>query len=594
MLYFIAVWILLLVLCCIIGTGVLSILRIQNFERLGDRWIVSEWLGIVILSVGLLGISIFLPVNSIVGAIFAVSLCAIFCVNQRTRNDLITFGCSLTKQKLFSGIALLIIIAALTSEEVNWNDTGLYHYGLIQWLHQFGTVRGLALLFENLGFTSSWFAFAAPLNPEILEARVSAVTNGFAYLLAVLHGSICFSHFIEGRARINDWFMAAFSLVFLSITYFFPASQIILISPSPDILVGLMVGVTAWSILAVCSIPLEFSAFKFPTPESSTYEFSNSPLPHQTLQYQEQGAIVPLILAAGTVSFKLIGLPLLLVVGLYYLVQTRLRPSKLLLAVGVVSLILAPFFAVNLLTSGCLLYPSTSVCFDLPWALDPEVIQNVASDTHRWTSWYGTPPPGVPVVLWASWRWFNESFTNKATVALILISILLSIFILKLTIAYRYYNPVWLVIIAMTSIAFFMFTAPFHRFTMPYLFMIPSLAIGLYLMKRSQHHKSWFLQSILTHDLKKHPLFFSLAPLFLAALLTIGSVRNDYFRLLLPPQLLRVPYEQTQVNNVPYRLPLDEELCWATEIPCAYGVLNDMTFRNPDQGYRAGFVRRVP
>jgi hypothetical protein len=588
MLYFIAVWILLLVLCCIIGTGVLSILRIDSFGRLGDRWIVSEWLGIVILSIGLLAISIFSSVNSIVGSIFAISLCAIFCLNQRTRDDLIAFAFSLTKQKILGSFALLIIIAALTSSEVAWMDTGLYHYGLIQWLHQFGTVRGLALMFENLGFTSSWFAFAAPLNPEILEARVSAVTNGFAYLLAVLHGLICLGHLIEDRAKISDWFMAVFSLIFLIITYLFPASQVILISPSPDLLVGLMVGVTAWSILAVCSTPVNFSTSEFFDAEISNAEVSS------VMPYQAQGAIVPLMLAAGTVSFKLTGLPLLLVVGLYYLVQTRCRLRNLLLAVGVVSLILVPFFAVNLLTSGCLLYPSTSVCFDFPWALDTEVIQTVASDTHRWTSWYGTPPPGVPVVLWASWRWFNESFTNKATVAFILISIFLSLFVLKFTIAQRYYNPIWLVTIGMTGIIFFMLTAPFHRFTMPYLFIIPSLAIGLYLMRRSQYHKSWFIQSIFTHDFKKHPLLFSLVPLFFAALLTVGSVRNDYSRLLLPPQMLRVPYEQTQINDVPYRLPLDQELCWATEIPCAYGVLNDMTFRNPEQGYRSGFVRRVP
>jgi hypothetical protein len=589
MLYFIAVWVLLLVLCGIIGTGVLGVLRVESFERLGDRWIVAEWLGVVVLSVGLLAVSIVIPIHSVIGAIFALILCALSCTIQRTRADLAVFVYSLSRQKFFNGLALAVVIAAITSSEVTWIDTGLYHYGLIQWLNQFGTVRGLSLLFENLGFTSSWLALAAPLNPALLEARATAVTNGFAYLLAVLHLFVCLGYLTERKGRISDWFMSVFSFVFLSITYFFSASQVILISPSPDIPVALMVGVTAWAVLAADSTPLRFTASEEFT-VSEEFAASES-IPHQSIH---QGAIVPLILAAGAVSFKLTGLPLLLVTSLYFAIRTRFSIRQLLVVTVVVSPLLLSYFLVNFLTSGCLLYPSTAVCFDLPWTLDITTLQSVASDTHGWTKWYGSPPAGVPVILWATWQWLDESFTNKAIAFLILVSAFLSIFIVKAAITQRYYSPVWLVAIAMTGNIFFMLTSPFHRFMIPYLFMIPSLAAGLYLMKRLQHYKSWFVQSVLTHDLKHHQRLVTLAPLFVAALLTVGELRSNYSRLLLPPQMMQVPVVQTRINDVPYRMPLNKELCWATEIPCAYGVLNDMTFRDPAQGYRAGFERRVP
>lgn len=581
MLYFISVWILLLVICSIIGTGVLNTLGVNHFERLGDRWIVSEWVGMVVLAVGLLAVSIVLPVNSVIGLIFALLVCALCCLNLLTRYDLTTFISSLSKQKIIGYSALFVVIASLTSSEVTWIDTGLYHYSLIQWLNQFGTVRGLSLLFENLGFTSSWFALAAPLNSSILDARVTAVTNGFAALLIVLHLLICLGYLIEGKARASDWFMSVFAFTFLLLTIAYPPSRIILISPSPDFPVGLLVGVTAWAILTDTPVSLQKA--------STETEFNQS---QKTDQQGSKGAIVPLILASGALSFKLTGLPLLFAACLYLVGNYRFQIRLWLVAADVVSLLLLPFFVVNVLTSGCLLFPSTTVCFDLPWTHDTETLQSVATDTHGWTSWYGAPPPGIPTWLWATWQWLNEGTGNKAMAFLLGVSAILSIYVLKVAVVQRYYQLIWLVVLSITGMMFFMLTSPFQRFIMPYVLLVPTLAIALYLMNRSQQQMGLF-QAKFIANIKSHQLLISLAPLFLAAVLTVGSVSSNYSKLFLPPRMQRVPIEQTQINDIPYHKPVGGELCWATDIPCAYGILHDITFRDPAQGYEAGFVQRV-
>ncbi len=569
MLYFFAVWILLLVVCSIVGTGMLSLLRVAPFERRGDRWILSEWVGIIILSIALLAVSIVLPLNSLIGAVVVLTLCALSLALAQTRSEVIAFIEALSRQKIICGLALALVIATITTQEVTWWDSGLYHYSSIQWLNQFGTVKGLSLLYGNLGFTSAWFALAAPFNPAILEARVSAVGTGFAFLLIALHFCGCVHHLVKGKGDISHWFFAAFSCLLLSATLLLPVARTILISPSPDLPVTLLVGTTAWAMLLT----------------------SSSPQPPSTGLNR---AIVPLILATGAVSLKLIGLPIFLIASLFFLVNCRLQIWQLLTAAGIVTVLLLPFLVVNVLTSACLLYPSTVVCFDLPWKNNAEMLQQIAQETHNWATWYPAAPPGIHPWLWSVWLWLQEGNSRRIMALFIGLSAIVSVYVVKIARQQRHYALLWPVAISAIGIPFFMITALVNRFLMAYLLMLPSFAIGLYLRQQLQQDRSGFIQSILLRVPKHQPLMFSFAPLFLTALLTVGSLRSDVLRLLMPPRMQQVPVVETQINDISYWLPLNKELCWATNIPCAYGITQDITFRDPAQGYRAGFMQKDP
>ena len=63
---------------------------------------------------------------------------------------------------LVSGVSLAAVgAAALASDPVTLYDSLVYHIGIIRWLHEHGTVPGIALIHNRLGHVSAWFALGA-------------------------------------------------------------------------------------------------------------------------------------------------------------------------------------------------------------------------------------------------------------------------------------------------------------------------------------------------------------------------------------------------------------------------------------------------
>src|ERR1019366_3156353 len=75
-------------------------------------------------------------------------------------------------------LAPLPLALFVSTRDVSFYDTALYHQQAVKWLSTFGLVPGLALLHFRLGFTSSWFAFAAPMNSGMLAGRASSILGG--------------------------------------------------------------------------------------------------------------------------------------------------------------------------------------------------------------------------------------------------------------------------------------------------------------------------------------------------------------------------------------------------------------------------------
>ncbi|NJR48757.1 MAG: hypothetical protein HC780_03545 [Leptolyngbyaceae cyanobacterium CSU_1_3] len=439
MLYFIAVWIVLMVVCCPIGLALLNGLSLDGFDRLGDRLITSLWVGVVVLAIALLAVSLILPLSPLVGAVVAIGLCALALEWRKTRVELTTIAArSGSRHRILSFLGWAIAIAALSSRQVTWHDTGYYHYGLIQWLSQYGTVPGLSLLFSNLGFTSSWFALAAPLNASFFEARVSAVTNGFVLLLAVLHGLVCLRQARNG-ARFSDRFAMAFLLIMLPVTLWLDPMSSILVSPSPDLPIAFLVGLVSWAMLVVAQKPAP----------------SNRAMDDR---------IVPLILATGAFTIKLTALPVLAISSLFFVLKQGATGRRILLGGAIVGFLLSPMLISGTLTSGCPLYPATALCLDLPWSPPAQAVQQIAANTHNWTTWYGTPPSGTHPWLWAIGQWFNTSPKEKVTVAIILGAIGSAIYVLKTHFfkaqALRR-GEVWVAAMGILGITFLMLTSPF-------------------------------------------------------------------------------------------------------------------------------------
>ncbi|MBF2047376.1 MAG: hypothetical protein IGS54_08435 [Elainella sp. C42_A2020_010] len=562
MLYSISVWTILLIGCYGIGLGLLNGLRAYPVARLGDRAVMAVWLGILALALALLTTGLFLPLSPWVGGSFFLGFLLLALRSKSTRSEVATFYRQISTWQIVIYFGVAIAIAAFVSQPVIWEDTGLYHYSVIRWLAEFGTVPGIALLFANFGFTSAWFAFAAPLNPDVLAARASTVANGLIFLLAVLQFGLSLFRIWHKQSQLTDgWIVICYSCI-LPIILATDFMSIILISASPDIPALFLVIATAWTILLT-----ETAA-------------------NETQEYTKNNQTVSLFLAIGAFSIKLTALPLLFVTGLWFIFRYSLNPFNprwLLHQIAIAALfglLLVPFFLSGIITSGCPLYPSGAFCLDLPWSPDLETSESIAKSTHGWISWYGTPPEGVSPLAWALGHWFKE-FGNKVMVALIVSTIAAAIYLLVGKNRHRVVSR-WLIALAVTGIVFFLFTAPFNRFVLPYLFIVPALAISTYL----QSSKA---SEFLGH-LKISVPFFATGLVTAAVLFSVLSVRKDYTRFIVPPPLMQIDAVQKQVNDVRYFSPPGKELCWAVELPCAY-TAKGVKLRDPAQGIQAGFIR---
>ncbi|MGF1492429.1 MAG: LIC_10190 family membrane protein [Microcoleaceae cyanobacterium] len=575
MLYFLFVWTILVCCCTPIGAAVLNWCNADCFDRQGDRFIVSVWLGILSLSVTLLAISLFLPLSPWVGAVIAPLLLFISLLSPSTRKELGQVYLRFPPGIILAGFSLAVIIAAFTSQKIVWFDTGLYHLGTIRWLSTFGAVPGVALINLKFGFTSSWFALSAPLSPALLGERIGAVTNGFIFLVANLQFLIAGSNLRTKTARFSDWFLTVTSgLVILIYTVTALTGSPILISFSSDVTITFLIIITAWTILKISE-----SQDQFVSEQQNRFD----------------ARIIPLILTAGAVTVKLSALPLLPVGLLYYSLAPQLnfrkQAQRALAGAGVSFLILFPVFTVATVTSGCPLYPSQAICFDLPWTVTEEMADNEIKEIQFWwkfdpTESTETEPAVTEGFLPSFWNWLFHAKKPQMILVLTLISGVGAIWSLLKPSYKRIPAEFWLVGIGVLGSLFVLTQSPLLRYGLGYFTLVPCFMAAV------------SFQSIFARlKIQLRPQLLLLLPLFLTGLILAGSITEDIkSRLLLPAEIRSVKLVAGRINDVNYVYPDRRKIrCWLSNLPCTPLPLGryEIQLREPSQGIKAGFVHSV-
>lgn len=578
MLYFIAAWTVLWVGCGVVGIALLQWCKTESFVRVGDRLIAAEWLGLIVLAISLLAVSIFMPLHPAIGIGVMLVWVTMALLSRSVRLELTGLMQQLSWRHLLGYFAIVIVLSSAMAQPVTWIDSGLYHYGSIQWLEQYGTVTGITLIFSNLGFVSAWFALAAPFNPPSLDARVSAVTNGFVLLVVGIQLGVYLIHSLRGKARPSDGFGIVFFGLMLAAVPLYSLFQDIAISPSPDLPSIFLVGVVPWSMLVITNAPTH-------SPPAAAADLPRT--------FKGNDPIVPLLLAVGAVSIKLTAMSLLLISGLFYLVQSRRSLRQLCIGGAIGLVLLAPLLLAGIKASGCPLYPSSVLCLDVPWAQNQATLSAVSRGTYGWTNWYGPPPAGQNPLLWVAGKWLQSERTNQAIAALIGFTVVASVASVKLLLESQIRGKLWVAAIGGMGTGFLLMTAPFFRFILPYLVLMPSL---LGMVWGAQLGLPAFYGMV--YWLHRSPLFSrSDRVLRLAAFtgitasLGIFMHTNPALHLLLPPPMQTVPVVQKRVNDLTYFSPQKAgELCWATPLPCGFEI-EQVRLRDADRGLAGGFVR---
>jgi hypothetical protein len=581
MIYFLVTWTLLLLLSLPIGLGIahragvdLPLVSDPASRRrfllcpIAPEAVLMTWLGVLALGIALFSASLWLPLSPAVGMGVGGCLAGIALVQPTVRKDILQLGQALGWIHRLALGAIALLVAAATLAPVTWIDTGLYHYGTLRWLADYGTVVGVALIHDRFGFASSWFTLAAPFNPDVLGSHGTAIANGFLLWLLLLQGWAALTRIVTAKATIPDWFGVS-SLAIL-IALFFGSSLMmeIVVSPSPDIPIIVL------AMLLSCLLLISDE---------------QNPTTADGLTFLILG------LGAAAVTVKLSGLPLLGIGGLVFLARFYTRPRSLLLGIGIVAIILTPLLIFGWLTSGCPLYPSGILCLDLPWSLPQDIGDDARAQIHGWQLWFGSPPEGTPWLPWVFREWLFLSITNKLLILLGLISLVATGFLLR-----RWWRsparavirgPIWVSALGLFGSAFALILSPLIRFGLGYLILIPAMAIAW--LGHAWIEPRWARLPVARMTLSGRSRAVALVLLGIIGLVTLSRGRSH---LLLPPPLPSVPLTPNQVHDVVYVHPVrvGEDLCWDAPNPCALGPLDlEIRLRHPEAGL-AGGLERVP
>jgi hypothetical protein len=591
MVYLIGVWLGLLLSTQVVGTGVLNQLVDGSRLKAGDRLMLSFWLGTIAIAVSCMALSLIGPLTPGRGAIGLAVLASLSLCQKPNRLALGQLRQSLTREQLGLGLGAVALMAAVMSRPVSWHDAGYYHASAIRWFAQYGSVHGIALLFNNLGFTSSWFAFVAPLSgPGV--AQTSVVGNGFAAVLLLLHWLIASQRLWRWQGQMSDWFIGLFGTGALGLSLAVQPFCAVMLSPSPDFPVLVLVGTIAWALLLITKL-------------------------HPPDQQAARFAFLPLILALGAVTIKLTAIPTLLVTGLFVVWHHWRSPRSLLLGLGLGALILGPNIASSLVTSGCPLYPSAVLCVDVAWAPTAQSVHAVATGTHDWVSWYGTPPPGANPWFWAVTQVIKNSRDRLIFLTMgggCLAGLVILWQMRRSFSRQQLPGELWVLMLGVTGIGFLLLTSIFARFLMPYILVLFGLIggwgiDGLRPTVGDVDRRRSTAQTV-AHPSLGMPMIRRLylgITLIASATMVVSLAQYQGRNALLPLPLPQNTIVQKTTNSITYFAPKSGDLplyegskytaeqldqCWAAPIPCAYAISPDVQLRDPAIGIAAGFERR--
>ena len=604
MLLLIIAWSLLLMVTFQIGSTFLDLNKGVYFRRIGDRFVISVWLGIIILSNMLLAISVISRLSLLVVSILSFGL-MLFSILISRKIYVRTLKPYLSLELILGFIFLLIGISFVTTQVVVWYDTGGYHFGIIKWLSRYGAVPGLALIYYGFGYTSSWFALGASFNDWILDARTSTLTGGFAFLIAILHFWICLVRVFINRAKIEDWFIVISSLLAFAVITRYE----IYVSPSQDLPIIILTIVTAWTIIIISR--------------------NESRVLSKELFTNSDKGIIPLILSAGAVSMKLSAIPILLV-SVFFYVFLKKSVRGILNCALITFLLLLPFLAVQAITSGCLSYPSSLVCVDLPWSIGTEKIKAVSEQIRKAAQWSSITPPDTN-----SWRWLLQWYIReKYQNGLILLAIISFYSSIKELCNHHLHWAKWPIAMGIIGFFYTILLGPTWRYSLGYLSITSGIFMSIYFgKKKSAFNKvlSYF-QSVVSPKLAPVVFLFlfsitiPLLSIMVNNLKTFNYLRLEihdaarkgelsldiykHYRLILPPPILNfqlgVKYSgdkmlftvsdlelvEEKVNDFHFYKPKNGYQCWNAELPCTQFLTYDnIKLRYPEVGIGKGFVR---
>lgn len=336
------------------------------------------------------------------------------------------------------------MILLLASYPVIHPDTESYHYPLIQWASQYGTVRGIVHVNYLYGLQSSWFLLCAAFRFSFLGLGGVTFVNTAVMLWMTL---FVFSR-ITYNFRLQKYRVAFFWLIFSGVSLWdFVQVRLTASSASPDYIAALYILSALYLLLSNTDSNTNWLAAFF---------------------------------CIFAVTLKLSAIPALLL-AVYALPPTKRRNWWALMAMG--TLCLLPFMVRNYIVSGIPLYPSGLGSWWHPdWEYNRSGLAKIAEYVKQYARTH-TSSPTVharmqKMVDWLPFWWNGLSAAEK-TLTAIQPFFLVTWYLRRKKIPARLHVTGGLLL---AGWLFWFFNAPDPRFGFAYLIGIPAVVLyGCYL-----------------------------------------------------------------------------------------------------------------
>ncbi len=198
MLSVILIWLYMLFTCYVTGFACIRVISGKKTFQFGKR---TSYLyaGIGTVTVYAQLFSIFYKVGLMAnGILLLICLLCILAFRKEILEDLHTFRLTVQPARIVISVVLLLLFAYGTSTGIIHYDTSLYHAQSIRWIEEYGAVLGLGNLHSRLAYNSAAFCLSAFYSMSFLGGQSYHCCAGFlAYLLAL----VCSEMFSKKRER---------------------------------------------------------------------------------------------------------------------------------------------------------------------------------------------------------------------------------------------------------------------------------------------------------------------------------------------------------------------------------------------------------
>ncbi len=336
--------------------------------------------------------------------------------------------------------ACLLLILVMSSWTIIHPDTLGYHAQTIQWIEKYKAVPGLVNLHARFGYQGLWFVDSALFSFSFTGKEG----------ITLLNSTVLFWFFIFLINRINYNFLKEgkrlyallWSTLLVISIWSYTQVRLTATSANPDFIATLFILIIIYLLLEKDLKHLDASTWLL---------------------------VAFLSLVAFTIKLSVV--PILLVAIVPALLGLVKRKIKLFVTILFISIVtLSSFIARNIITSGYIVFPSTSIdVANVDWKYDPELTVNEKNYITAYAKKPGVVADEVKVVNkmnaaeWLPTWWQNRSTADKIIMAFLILSFFIALLSIK-KILLSGFIPLFVLIMLLAGIIFWFVNAPDPRF----------------------------------------------------------------------------------------------------------------------------------